>query len=1323
MQKPAMPLVSEFNLKINWSLNIRNGRIVYMPPEEYMERVNIFNRIGMSRVIEDERKAIGSGYRGIGYYPPLSEQSYRLILEGIRAGNEMDIPNIVYRNGLVENQEGFHRSLVARDLGIEKIPVQVIGEMPSVFSRALNLHWNENLTEQVKAINALKGNIIGGVEMIRESVTPEFIAPPLECIKFDKLIREFVSAFKLFNDGFGQLEEKKVDEIFKEYGRMSNEDRSQFGKCVHDFSRANPKLLSKTYLSQYLSESQNFVREATTPAHEPVNNGFRANPGLINKQAAYAAHTGTSFEPEKRGEQAISGFAEGVQAVYERLKPHARTDAEKALLLSEMERFQASYAQKYNDLLYSHSRIYSTMIAGASGFPAERMRKINEAYDKKSREVYEWKDRAEKAMLRALKGLATEEAGGEIEVQKQKIAQAEKLQEMMVEGNKIIRKKAEPGTGGVSKQQQLINLGFTERQAMEALKPDYMGRFGFPAFALSNNSANIRRMKERVIELEKREVTPTADIKFEGGTIQDSKEYDRVRIFFDEKPGQAVIDKLKAEGWRWSPAMHAWQRKRTENALYSARRITGAALAVQPQAIPTVPTPSQTEDVHARIQKVIDIIKIYRDKGATYEDFVAGLKGYYLEQSGYVMGSNLNVQKLTDDLKKSGYHNLRELWRAIIVQAPERPPSPVPAPQPYALPELRWVYGTKDGKWHLVGPEDRDYAHGITQERMRQIGQEAARAEYLSPSLARTAVPVPQVPAVVRMYVPPKPPLMLYPPPEVPRVATPTQQLPLEESGDLKKLIFIIEKYVTEGTTYEDFSTGRTFLYLSKSGVKLDPNNIPSKLKDDLRKAGYNSLSELWNDTSRKLRMRLFVPPKQPQRLLMAPKEPEAKKYTTPRLFKKGTIARNSITSEKFALEIDVEAFQQDKNAMIWKTDEGHYIYIDDQRPAAIPAAKEPEKISSDDTQLLKTYEKITDYAINQRITLNQGKLKELAARRVVRIEKGKYGTMGSAYLEQERIGISEEISRLKRVQELRELMAAKARPEPWKLTQEEYWRAGAGGKAYEGRGTSDFNHKGQVVLALAQGKPVSAEVLKDYPDIVARIRQENEALLAKDKAERDRLLAIEKIEENELNAELNSLPPSLKRHAETEIYGTLHMLETHKDYRNRFYIALGKVRRIAFTHLPGGKEPQPSEVRKEEPIAPLLPEQERVLKAYLEKRGHELTLRDFVWADKYTIRGTAKYPIRTMEEKRKREEFVSKNYDEELGKKYHRGTVESALKRGIKVPEEVLKEYPDIVALIRAQVAPRPSIAVAPPVPPGPKKFVQRTFQVEERMRRYGYA
>lgn len=125
-------------------------------------------------------------------------------------------------------------------------------------------------------------------------------------------------------------------------------------------------------------------------------------------------------------------------------------------------------------------------------------------------------------------------------------------------------------------------------------------------------------------------------------------------------------------------------------------------------------------------------------------------------------------------------------------------------------------------------------------------------------------------------------------------------------------------------------------------------------------------------------------------------------------------------------------------------------------------------------------------------------------------------------------------------------------------------------------------------MLALAQGKPVSPVVLQDYPDIVARIRQENEAILAKERTERERIKAIERVEENELNAELNKLPPPLKRHAETEIYSTLHLPETHKDYPNRFYIALGKVRSIAFAHLPGEKiqaTPEPM-MKKEVPAS-----------------------------------------------------------------------------------------------------------------------------------------
>lgn len=46
---------------------------------------------------------------------------------------------------------------------------------------------------------------------------------------------------------------------------------------------------------------------------------------------------------------------------------------------------------------------------------------------------------------------------------------------------------------------------------------------------------------------------------------------DRVQLVFDGKPDDETRGRLKSAGWRWSPREGAWQRKLTNNALYSAR--------------------------------------------------------------------------------------------------------------------------------------------------------------------------------------------------------------------------------------------------------------------------------------------------------------------------------------------------------------------------------------------------------------------------------------------------------------------------------------------------------------------------------------------------------------------------------------------------------------------------------------------------------------------------------------------------------------------------------------------------------------------------------
>jgi len=1017
--------------------------------------------------------------------------------------------------------------------------------------------------------------------------------------------------------------------------------------------------------------------KVTKPMSTPstVSSEFVADTTKVSPELAARSHMGTSWDPEKRAQQEIEGFAGYVQEVYDNLKPYARTEAQKAFLDTEIKRFQDGFAQHYNALLARKGQTMSTFITGGSGFNVKRAEKANAAERSKYTEMIEFRDRAKAAILRELKKMAVEEAGGELEVLKKKIADAIRNHEFMVKTNVIVRKKI-PDDQKIKEIQALAPV--SETTIRKILTPHYMGRIGFPAYALSNDTANIHRMEERVKELEKKEATPSADIEFEGGSIKDNATEDRVQIFFDKKPEQAMIDKLKGEGWRWSPSSGSWQRKRTDQAMWSAERILGIKITRE-RFVPVKIDPARalyeaiqrekgetpgvkTANFISIIQK-LDNLPLRQQEVNRAKLLLSSLPNLTLDEliamEKTVKQWGVTVPQIKDEIEAiyKEYLELRKSEKGQFVStapdklvtitekeydipvtpkqgaAPPITPPRITAPLPYALPELRWVYGTQDLKWHLVGHEDRDYAHGISQERMKLIGPDAAKAEYLSPSFAAA--------------------------PAVP------------EKGNIDILIAIMEKYAGEGKTYEDFVAGLKGVYLSRSGYEKHGMLDIERLRIDREKAGYKSLTELWNDTSKKLRMMMYVPPKFPPMLYPAP---EVKKYTTPRFFKKGTIARNIITNEKFVLQTDVEALQQDKNAEIWKTNDvhGYLIYLEDQRPAATPITKEPAKISSDDMQLLKSYEKITDYDINKRITLNQGKLKVLAARKLPRIEKGQYGTMGSAYIEQERLGISQEISRLYRIQELRELIAAQARPEPWKLTQEEYWRAGAGGKAYEGRGSSDYNHKQAVYKAFSEGKPVSPNVLKDYPDIVTPLREENEEILAKIRAGREQIRVAERAEENMLNAELNKLPPALKRHAETEITSTLHMPETHKDYHNRFVIALGKVRSIAFEHLPKAE-------KMEGPIEPLS-DYDRVLKAYLENRGYELTLQDFIWADKYTLRGKARHIYGSQAEKTRRQEYVSKTYNVDIGKKLHRGTVISALQRGIKVTDIVLKDYPDLI-------------------------------------------
>ncbi|MDD5596501.1 MAG: hypothetical protein PHV82_01070 [Victivallaceae bacterium] len=113
------------------------------------------------------------------------------------------------------------------------------------------------------------------------------------------------------------------------------------------------------------------------------------------------------------------------------------------------------------------------------------------------------------------------------------------------------------------------------------MNPQYsFEKSGFQTWELSNGNAEISRIKKRIkhisrYQAEAREVEETGElpeIEFDGGSIVDNVPYNRIQIFFDEKPDADVRRKLKQNGFRWAPGNGAWQSYRNQYTLDWAKQ-------------------------------------------------------------------------------------------------------------------------------------------------------------------------------------------------------------------------------------------------------------------------------------------------------------------------------------------------------------------------------------------------------------------------------------------------------------------------------------------------------------------------------------------------------------------------------------------------------------------------------------------------------------------------------------------------------------------------------------------------------------------------------
>jgi len=96
----------------------------------------------------------------------------------------------------------------------------------------------------------------------------------------------------------------------------------------------------------------------------------------------------------------------------------------------------------------------------------------------------------------------------------------------------------------------------------------------YAPYELSNNNAEINRLKKRIAALESRKEVGFAGWEFEGGKAVPNTDENRLQLFFDEIPSEEQRGVLKSNGFRWSRYNKAWQRQLNANAIYAASRIS-----------------------------------------------------------------------------------------------------------------------------------------------------------------------------------------------------------------------------------------------------------------------------------------------------------------------------------------------------------------------------------------------------------------------------------------------------------------------------------------------------------------------------------------------------------------------------------------------------------------------------------------------------------------------------------------------------------------------------------------------------------------------------
>ena len=300
------------------------------------------------------------------------------------------------------------------------------------------------------------------------------------------------------------------------------------------------------------------------PTKEPAASDYYYS---INEGAARRAKEMNSFSDYKPG-SATAEYRHYVDEAF-------------ALAQEQKRRVDPMYHEKIDSLLDTYARklaanmnqgyeidarVPSILIAGGSNFPVRQKEKQNAARDSNMQEWQYIQGLLDKIRSTGMGGIRQDDPQAIPKLQK-KLAGLEKAQETMKAVNAYYRKH---GT--------LDGCPHLSPENLENLKADMASSWHyekkpFQSWELSNNNAEIRRVRQRIESLTRANEVAYVGWEFDGGHVEANRDQGRLQVFFDGKPEADARQQLKENGFRWAPSVGAWQRLLNDNAYYASDRI------------------------------------------------------------------------------------------------------------------------------------------------------------------------------------------------------------------------------------------------------------------------------------------------------------------------------------------------------------------------------------------------------------------------------------------------------------------------------------------------------------------------------------------------------------------------------------------------------------------------------------------------------------------------------------------------------------------------------------------------------------------------------